>query len=128
MIRVGKPQDKPPHASALTSLLQQHPEIAVVGLAYSGAEAIDHAIAKHPHVVVMDVRMPGMDGIEATRRLVAEAPGARVIATTGIDDEQIVERALEAGASRFIRKDDLPHELLDAVLELVAERVPRRAW
>src|SRR3712207_4201806 len=102
MIKVVIAEDYTPLAMALTSMLQQHDGISVVGLAHSGAEAIDHARAKRAHVVVMDVRLPGMDGVEATRRLSRECPNVKVIATTGVDDPECVKQLLEAGAARFI--------------------------
>jgi DNA-binding NarL/FixJ family response regulator len=74
----------------------------------------------------MDVRLPGMDGVEATRRLSRECPDVRVIATTGVDDPECVKRLIEAGAARFIAKDDLARELIPAVVELAGEAAAAR--
>ncbi|MGH9088495.1 MAG: response regulator [Acidimicrobiales bacterium] len=98
-------------------LLESSPDLAVVGEAADGAEAVEVARRTRPGVVLMDVRMPGMDGIEATRRIL-EAPegeGTRVIILTTFDLDEYVYAALRAGASGFLLKDTPPEDLLDAV-------------
>ncbi|MER6465247.1 response regulator [Streptomyces sp. NPDC001288] len=96
-------------------LLGSIPETEVVGEAGSGAEAVRRTAELRPDVVLMDVRMPGMDGIEATRRI-AEAGGrSRVLVLTTFDVDEYVHAALRAGASGFLLKDARPEELLAGI-------------
>ena len=91
----------------------------VVGEAADGVDGVDRALALLPDVVLMDVRMPRMDGIEATRRIVVRAPGVRVLALTTFDLDEHVYEAVRAGASGFLLKDLPPADLVRAV-EVVA--------
>ena len=91
----------------------------VVGEAEDGLRAVQLATATRPDVVLMDVRMPILDGIEATRRIVVEAPESRVLVLTTFGLEEVVYAALRAGASGFILKESPPEELLHAI-EVVA--------
>jgi DNA-binding NarL/FixJ family response regulator len=101
-------------------LLDSLPETEVVGEAANGVEAVRRTAELRPDVVLMDVRMPGMDGIEATRRI-AEAGGrSRVLVLTTFDVDEYVHAALRAGASGFLLKDARPEELL-AGIRAVAE-------
>ncbi|MFG2944484.1 response regulator [Streptomyces adustus] len=101
-------------------LLDSIPETEVVGEAANGVEAVRKTAELRPDVVLMDVRMPGMDGIEATRRI-AEAGGrSRVLVLTTFDVDEYVHAALRAGASGFLLKDARPEELL-AGIRAVAE-------
>ncbi|MEV7976308.1 response regulator transcription factor [Streptomyces sp. NPDC086519] len=96
-------------------LLDSMPETEVVGEAANGAEAVRRTAELRPDVVLMDVRMPGMDGIEATRRI-AEAGGrSRVLVLTTFDVDEYVHAALRAGASGFLLKDARPEELLAGI-------------
>lgn len=96
-------------------LLDSIPETEVVGEAANGAEAVRRTAELRPDVVLMDVRMPGMDGIEATR-LIAEAGGrSRVLVLTTFDVDEYVHAALRAGASGFLLKDARPEELLAGI-------------
>ncbi|MBW8800832.1 MAG: response regulator transcription factor [Streptomyces sp.] len=96
-------------------LLDSMPETEVVGEAANGAEAVRRTAELRPDVVLMDVRMPGMDGIEATRRI-AEAGGrSRVLVLTTFDVDEYVHAALRAGASGFLLKDARPDELLAGI-------------
>ncbi|WP_329622500.1 response regulator transcription factor [Streptomyces sp. NBC_01255] len=101
------------------SLLGRAKFLAVVGEAASGEEAVRQAALLRPDVVLMDIRMPGMDGIEATRRILTELPSTRVIILTTFDTDEHVFEALQAGASGFLTKEVEPAELRRAV-EVVA--------
>ncbi len=100
-------------------LLESAPDIDVVGEAADGHEAVDEARRLRPTLVLMDIRMPRLDGIEATRRLTAASDGARVLILTTFGLDHYVYEALRAGASGFMLKDAPPEELLAAV-EVVA--------
>ena len=93
-------------------VIESEPDLEVVGEASDGRVALDQVAALAPDVVVMDVRMPGMDGIEATRRVVAEHPGTRVLVLTTFDVDEYAFAALRAGASGFLLKNARPHELV----------------
>ncbi len=102
-------------------LIDSAPGMQVVGEAATGAEAVEIAERERPDVVVMDLRMPGTDGIEATRRICAPSgpPGVRVLVLTMFDLDEYVFAALRAGASGFLLKDTPPADLLRAI-EVVA--------
>jgi len=99
----------------LASLLASDPEIEVAGQAGNGLEAIALATSLKPDVIVMDIRMPELDGLEATRRILAADPDARVLVLTTFDLDEYVYEALRAGASGFVLKDDPPEQLIAAV-------------
>lgn len=115
-------------------LLAYEDDLEVVGEAATGAEAIDQAFAVQPDVVVMDIRMPDLDGIEATRRITADPrlDRTRVLILTTFDLDRYVADALRAGASGFLVKDTAPERLLDAIRvvaagdALIAPSVTRR--
>jgi DNA-binding NarL/FixJ family response regulator len=98
-------------------LVDTAPDLQAVGEAGTGAEAVELARKERPDVVLMDVRMPGMDGIEATRRIVGEpaTPEVRVLILTTFDLDEYVYAALRAGASGFLLKDTPPADLLAAI-------------
>lgn len=96
-------------------VLDAEPDLTVIGEAADGAAAIEAVDRLVPDVVLMDVRMPGIDGIEATRRIVAARPSARVIVLTTFDLDEYAFAALRAGASGFLLKDAHPHELAAAI-------------
>ncbi|WP_030599475.1 response regulator [Streptomyces fulvoviolaceus] len=101
-------------------LLESVPETEVVGEAAHGAEAVRKAAELRPDVVLMDIRMPGMDGIEATRRIVAAGGRSRVLVLTTFDLDEYAHAALRAGASGFLLKDARPEELLAGIRAVAA--------
>ncbi len=97
------------------SILGGKPDIEVVGEAENGAEAVALAERRSPDVILMDIRMPVLDGVEATRRLVAEGSSARILVLTTFDLDEYVHAAIRAGASGFLLKDVTPAKLLEAI-------------
>ena len=96
-------------------ILGSRPEIEVVGEAENGAEAVALAERRRPDVILMDIRMPVLDGVEATRRLVAEGSPARILVLTTFDLDEYVHAAIRAGASGFLLKDVTPADLVEAI-------------
>ena len=96
-------------------VLEAEEDITVVGEASDGASALAQARALHPDVILMDVRMPGMNGIEATERIAQECPGTRVLILTTFDLDEYAFAGLRAGASGFLLKDTRPAELAEAI-------------
>ncbi|MER5519538.1 response regulator transcription factor [Streptomyces sp. NPDC002763] len=107
--------DHPLQRYGFRLLLDSMPETDVVGEAAHGAEAVRKTAELRPDVVLMDVRMPGMDGIEATRRITAAGDRSRVLVLTTFDLDEYVHAALRAGASGFLLKDARPDELLAGI-------------
>ncbi|MFF9135586.1 response regulator [Streptomyces sp. NPDC014776] len=107
--------DQPLQRYGFHLLLDSVPETDVVGEAAHGAEAVRKAAELRPDVVLMDVRMPGMDGIEATRRIVAAGGRSRVLVLTTFDLDEYVHAAIRAGASGFLLKDARPDEFLAGI-------------
>ena len=101
--------------SGLRMLLQAQPDMTIVGEAETGQEAIRRVAELSPDVVLMDIDMPGMNGIEATRRIKADAPAAAVLALTMYEDEQYFFEMLRAGASGYVPKRAAPDELVSAI-------------
>jgi DNA-binding NarL/FixJ family response regulator len=119
-IRVLVVDDQALVRAGFRQLLERQDDVEVVGEASDGAEAVELGRRLRPDVVVMDIRMPNVDGLEATRRLLASSPGPRVLMLTTFDLDEYVFEALRAGASGFLLKDSAPEELVSAV-RLVAE-------
>jgi DNA-binding NarL/FixJ family response regulator len=115
-VRVLLADDQALFREALATLLEVRPEIEVVGEAADGAEALDRVVELRPDVVLMDLHMPVLDGIAATRRLRAEQPGTRVLALTTFDDDEDVFAALRAGAVGYLLKDVSGDRLVEALL------------
>jgi DNA-binding NarL/FixJ family response regulator len=115
VIRVLLVDDQELVRGGFRMILDAHEDIAVVGEADDGAGAVDEALRLHPDIVLMDVRMPGVDGIEATRRLLAAGSRSRVLMLTTFDLDEYVYEAIRAGASGFMLKDVSPRQLVEAV-------------
>jgi DNA-binding NarL/FixJ family response regulator len=114
-IRVLVVDDQAMVRAGFRLLLADQPDLEVVAEASNGLEAVAEAARCHPHVVLMDIRMPELDGLEATRRILAADPESRVLILTTFDLDEYVYRALSAGASGFVLKDDPPEQLIAAV-------------
>ncbi|MFF0271704.1 MULTISPECIES: response regulator [unclassified Streptomyces] len=107
--------DQPMQRFGFRMLLESQDDMTVVGEASNGTEAIRLVDRHHPDVVLMDIRMPGLDGIEATRRIVATGARTRVLIVTTFDLDEYAYDGLRAGASGFLVKDAQPEELLAGV-------------
>ncbi|MFD5662897.1 response regulator [Streptomyces hirsutus] len=107
--------DQPLQRFGFRMLLESQDDMTVLGEASGGSEAIRMTAELHPDVVLMDIRMPGMDGIEATRRIVAAGDRTRVLILTTFDLDEYAYAGLRAGASGFLVKDAQPEELLSGI-------------
>jgi DNA-binding NarL/FixJ family response regulator len=119
MIRVLIADDQPLVRTGIRMILSTEPDLELVGEASDGEEAVEHCLALCPDVVLMDVRMPRVDGIAATARVTAETD-SRVLVLTTFDLDEVVYDALRAGASGFLLKD-APEERLTTAIRVVAE-------
>ncbi len=120
MIRVLLADDQGLVRAGFRMILRAEPDIEVVGEAADGRVAVERARELQPDVVLMDIRMPGMDGIEATRRVTGLDPPARVLVLTTFDLDEYVYESLRAGASAFLLKD-APEQQLIAAVRVVAD-------
>ena len=119
-IRVLLADDHEIMLNGLRSLLEQEADMVVVGEAKDGREAVAAAREKAPQVVVMDLSMPGMNGIEATRRIAAEQPAVKVLCFSMHGDQGFVGAALEAGAAGYLLKDYAVDDLVQAIRAVAA--------
>ncbi|WP_061963513.1 response regulator transcription factor [Demequina aurantiaca] len=132
MIRVGLVDDQAMVRVGLKMILESEDDLDVCGEAADGSEALAMARETEPNVVLMDIRMPGVDGLTATRELVAECPDVHVVILTTFDDDEYVYEALRAGASGFLLKSADGDTLVNAVRvvaggeALLAPEVTRR--
>jgi DNA-binding NarL/FixJ family response regulator len=114
-IRIALVDDQPLFSAGLKMILRSQADLDFVGEAHNGAEAVELAAAVGPDIMLMDIRMPIMDGITATRSI-ASAPGApKIIVLTTIQHDEAVVRAIQAGAAGFLTKDATPEFLLAAI-------------
>ena len=119
-VRVLVVDDHQLFADALEMYLGRDDRIRVVGIASSGQQAIDLALAENADVVLMDIFMRGMDGLEATKRLLAIRPETHVIVLTGLTGDEIGTEALQAGADGHLQKGAVHDYVVDAVLRVAA--------
>ncbi|NMM24587.1 MAG: response regulator transcription factor [Phycicoccus sp.] len=114
-IRVLVVDDHALHRDGTRQILEAHADLEVVGEADSGEVALALVNQLHPDVVLMDIRLPGMNGIEVTRRLIQDHPDARVLMVSAYDEDEYVRGALEAGAAGYLSKTAPGKELVQAV-------------
>jgi DNA-binding NarL/FixJ family response regulator len=119
--RVLIADDEPLFIDSVQALLAGDERVEIVGTATNGQDAVDLAVALDPDVTLMDIAMPMLDGIEATRRIRERLPDACVLVLTGSSISADVDRARQAGVAAFLTKDRIGTQLVDAILE-VAER------
>ena len=105
-------------AEALELILTGDGRIEIAGHAATGEEAIEAAKSSQPDVVLMDIAMPVMDGLEATRRIAEEVPGTAILMLTGSNSRIDVDQAKQAGAAGYVTKDRIASELVGAILEV----------
>jgi DNA-binding NarL/FixJ family response regulator len=118
-VRVLVVDDQKLFADALALFLSHEDGIEVVGTAESGQEAIDLALENAADVVLMDLFMPRMDGLEATKLLQSIRPETRVIVLSGLGEEEVAQQAREAGADGYLQKGRVHEQLVDAILAAV---------
>jgi len=119
-IRVLVADDQSMVRAGFRMLLSSEHDVDVVAEASNGLEAVDKAARFQPDVVLMDIRMPELDGLQATRQILTADPSARVLVLTTFDLDEYVYEALRAGASGFVLKDDPPEQLLGAIRTVAA--------
>jgi DNA-binding NarL/FixJ family response regulator len=119
-IRVLVADDQSMVRAGFRMLLGGEDDIEVVAEASNGLEAVEKTARFHPGVILMDIRMPELDGLQATRRILADDNGARILILTTFDLDEYVYEALRAGASGFVLKDDSPEQLIGAIRTVAA--------
>jgi DNA-binding NarL/FixJ family response regulator len=124
MIRVLVVDDHPVLRGGLAQLLGRAAGVELAGLAADGAAGVDLALDENPDVVLMDLEMPGLDGIEATRRIRASRPETQVVVLTSFSDRARILDALDAGATGYLLKDAEPEELLRGIHAAAAGEAP----
>ncbi|TMD74707.1 MAG: response regulator transcription factor [Chloroflexi bacterium] len=118
LVKVLVADDQTLFRTGLARMLSSDRRVEVVGQARDGEEAIEQALAAKPNVVLMDLQMPRVTGVEATRRLVQEIPGLRVLALSAYADKAMVGEALASGAVGFVDKDVSFEDILDRILSI----------
>lgn len=119
-IRVVLADDHSVVRKGVREFLEEEPDIEVIGEASDGQQAVDLAVQLQPDVIVMDIKMPLLSGVDATRRIRSTAPGVRVLALTAFDDDPYVFGLLEAGASGYVLKTAESAELVRAIRAVAA--------
>jgi two-component system, NarL family, nitrate/nitrite response regulator NarL len=119
-VRVLIVDDEPPFVEMVVALLADERRIAVVGKARNGKEAVDLAGRLTPDVILMDISMPILDGIEATRRIRAGNPKACVLMLTGSNNPAEIDRSRQAGTAGYVTKDRVGSKLVETILDIAA--------
>lgn len=119
-IRLLVADDQTLFRKALVEMLERSPRLTVVDQVGDGRSAVQKALELQPDVVVMDIRMPVLDGVEATRLILAERPATRILILTAFETDRHVLQALQAGASAYILKDSEPDALISGILAVHA--------
>jgi DNA-binding NarL/FixJ family response regulator len=114
-IRIVLADDHPVYRDGLRALIDRSPDLELVGEAATGIEAVQVAVASRPAVVLMDIQMPGITGIEATRQILAAQPGARILVLTMSEDDDSLFAAMRAGARGYLPKDADSEDLVRAI-------------
>ena len=122
-IRVVIADDHPVFLAGLRTLVEESPQLEYAGQAAHGAEAVQVCAAAQPDVVLMDIRMPGVNGIDATRQIVTATPGTGVLMLTMLEDDTSVLAAMRAGARGYILKGAHPDQILRAISAVAAGEV-----
>jgi DNA-binding NarL/FixJ family response regulator len=125
-IRLLVVDDNDAVADAFVCALAEHPGVKVVGVASDGADAVRMTLTDKPDVVLMDLRMPVMDGIRATRRIVAAGSSAKILMMTAYDDDSLVREATDAGAHGYLVKGTFISDVVAAITQ-VFQRQDRRS-
>ena len=115
MLKVFVAEDEALVRGGLVALLELEPDLELAGEAADGAAAVEGVLRTHPDIVLMDVRMPALDGIEATKRILSAGSKARIVMVTTFDQDEYVYKALQAGASGFLLKALAPERLAAAI-------------
>jgi DNA-binding NarL/FixJ family response regulator len=115
VIRVVVVDDHALHRDGTRQILDAYPDLQIIGEAGSGELSLELITQLHPDVVLMDIRLPGMNGIEVTRRLTRDHPDVRVLMVSAYDENEYVRGALEAGAAGYLSKTAPGKELVEAV-------------
>ena len=118
-IRVLIADDHRLFAQALEAILATDDRIEIAGHARDGREAVELARSLNPHVILMDIAMPIMDGFQATKHILDESPGTSVLMLTGSNARTDVDRARKSGAAGYVTKDRIAAELIEAIVEVV---------
>ncbi len=119
-IRLLVADDQTLFRRALVELLERSPRLKVVDQVGDGRMAVKRALELQPDVVVMDIRMPGIDGVEATKLILAERPATRILILTAFETDRHVLQALQAGASAYVLKDSEPDAVISGILAVHA--------
>lgn len=133
-VRVFVVEDQAPLLKALVKYLRTRPEVQVVGTAMSGEDAVEAVLAEPPDVLLLDLELPGIDGIEVLSRIKPARPGVHVLILTTFDDEAKVYEAMQKGASGYLVKRIATEKVADAIREVhaggvvIEARIARRFW
>lgn len=118
MVRILLADDHALFRQGLRSLLEAEPDFRVMGEAKDGREALRHALEAHPDIVLMDIQMPGLDGVQATKEVLSEWPQAKIIMLTMYRQDSYVFEAVKAGARGYMLKDTDAKELVEAIRQV----------